>query len=337
MNWGTIIVGAVLTALALINDQQHWLPPLQLAGLAIAVLLIVVAPKPAWVALVIAGITALSLRSVVLMVNFEHENDFCLNGGALCSIDIQRGWYSVEEPYAPFDAKYLFELPVIPAWLIVLGVLGWAIRRRSWRTAVAGALYGVAVATTPYYAPIVLFAAAAAAIGPRKDVRYLAGIGILMFVLMDQHQPWSVVATIFAIVATLALGIWALARKDGVNGVVALASLAAAAVSPLLSAAVLLVASAIKQPLWFKLLLGAIGLVVFDVVIAALHSPTGTGQMMWIDARNAPVKPPLEFSAWQILAGVLLIGAAVAALYQHRHRVGSIRRTAERSAGKPNR
>ncbi|KJK41936.1 hypothetical protein UK23_39600 [Lentzea aerocolonigenes] len=323
MNWGTVVWGAALTALALLNDQLHWLPPLQFAGLAIAVLLIVVAPRPAWVALVIAGITAVSMRSVVLMVNFEHEDDFCLNGGALCSFDIQPGWYSVEEPYAPFDAKYLFELPVIPAWLIVLGVLGWAARRRSWRTAVAGAVYGVAVATIPYYAPIVLFAAAAAAIGARKDVRYLAGIGILMLVLMDQHQPWSLVATFVAVVAALGLGIRALVKKDGVNGLVALASLAAAAVSPLLSAGVLLVTSAIRQPLWFKLLLGAISLVVVDVVATSLHQPTGTGQMMWIDSRNAPVKPPLDFSAWQILAGVLLAGAAVAALYQHRHRVES--------------
>jgi hypothetical protein len=53
----------------------NWLPPLQFAALAIAVLLIVVAPRPAWVALLIAGLAAYSVRSAVLSVDFDHYLD----------------------------------------------------------------------------------------------------------------------------------------------------------------------------------------------------------------------------------------------------------------------
>jgi hypothetical protein len=52
--WRTIIFGAALAVLALVNDQLLWLPPLTFAALAIAVLLIVVAVNAA-VALVAVG------------------------------------------------------------------------------------------------------------------------------------------------------------------------------------------------------------------------------------------------------------------------------------------
>ena len=249
MMWRTVIIGAALVALALINDQMLWLPPSQFAALAIAVLLVVVAPRPAWVALLIAGLAAYSVRSVFIVAGFGIHDDFCFNGSAICTIS-QTGWDTVDPFGSPGATKYFLELPVVPAWLIVAGVLGWAIRRRSWRMAVAGALYGVAVVTMPIQAPILLFAAAAAAIGPRKDFRYLAAIGILAIVLMDPHRPWSLVGTIVAIMIALGLAIWALAKKDGVNGAVALVVLASAPLTPLLSAGVLLVVSLVKRYVW---------------------------------------------------------------------------------------
>lgn len=246
MIWRTAILGAALAALALLNEQMQWLPPLQFAALAIAVLLIVVAPRPAWVALVIAGIAAYSVRSVFFMVDFGLMGDLCLSGSAVCT-GTQVGWYTTDEDHSSGATDFFLELPVVPAWLIVIGVLGWAIRRRSWRTAVAGALYAGAVMLMPHQAPMVLFAAAAAALGPRKDVRYLAGIGILALALMDPLRPWSLVATIAAVATTLAIGIWALVKKDGVNGAVALVALASAPLTPFLSAAVLVVASLIRR------------------------------------------------------------------------------------------
>ncbi len=250
MMWRTVIFGAALAALALINDQMLWLPPFQFATLAIAVLLIVVAPRPAWVALLIAGIAAYSVRSVFFMVDFGSRGALCFNGSAICG-GTQPDWYTADEKfYSPVVTRFFLDLPVVPAWLIVAGVLGWAIRRRSWRTAVAGALYGVAVVTTPLQAPLVLFAAAAAAIGPRKDFRYLAGIGILAIVLMDPYRPWSLMGTIVATLVALGLGIWALAKKDGVNGAVALVVMASAPLTPFLSAGVLLVVSLVKRYVW---------------------------------------------------------------------------------------
>lgn len=247
MIWRTVVFGAALAALALINEQMLWLPPLQFAALAIAVLLIVVAPRPAWVALVIAGLAAYSVRAVFFMVDFGHRDALCLNGSAICS-GTQPGWYTADEKlYSPSVTKFFLELPVVPAWLVVAGVLGWAIRRRSWRTAVAGALYGVAVVVMPYEAPFVLFAAAAAAIGPRKDIRYLAGIGILALALIDQQGPWTLMVTIVTITVTLALGIWALAKKNGVNATVALVALASAPLTPFLSAGVLLASPLIRR------------------------------------------------------------------------------------------
>jgi hypothetical protein len=234
----TVVFGAVLAALALINDQMLWLPPLQFIALAVSVLLIVVAPRPAWVALVIAGLAAYSVRSVFLMVDFGQLDAVCLNGSAICG-GTQPGWYIADEKiYSPGVTRFFLELPVVPAWLVVAGVLGWAIRRRSWRTAVAGALYGATVVFLPHEAPIVLFAAAAAALGPRKDVRYLMGVGILSLALIS-----PLVATIVAITATLGLLIWALVRKDVVNGAVALVALASASLTPYLSAGVLLTAA----------------------------------------------------------------------------------------------
>ncbi|GGU78813.1 hypothetical protein [Lentzea flava] len=301
MIWRTVVFGAALAALALINEQTLWLPPVQFAALAIAVLLIAVAPRPAWVALVIAGLAAFSVRSAFLMVDFGTFDAVCLNGSAICG-GSRPGWYVADEKvYSPGVTRFFLELPVVPAWLVVAGVLGWAIRRRSWRTAVAGALYGAAVMAVPHEAPIVLFAAAAAAIGPRKDVRYLMGIGILAIALMDPYRPWSVVATIVAITATLGLVIWTLVKKDGFNGAIALMALAAATVTPLLSAGVLLAASAIKQPAWFKLLVAAIAAVTAHLALTSVRSPVD--------------------SMWLVVAGVLLAAAAVTALYQHRHRV----------------
>lgn len=243
----TIIIGAALAALALVNDQLLWLSPLTFTALAISVLLVVAAPRPAWVALVVAGIAAFSVRRADFMVSAPLWDDPCLDAGIICS-GSQPGWYSTTELVPSIStAEYLVELPVLPAWLIVAGVLGWAIRRRSWRTAVAAAVYAVAVVVMPYEAPMLLFAAAAAALGPRRDVRYLVGIGIAAIALMDQHRPWSLVATIVAIAATLALGIWALVKKNGVNGAVALVALASAPLTPFLSAGVLVTAAVVTR------------------------------------------------------------------------------------------
>lgn len=245
MMWRTVVVGAALVVLALVNDQLHWLPPHTFAALAIAVLLVVVAPRPAWVALVVAGLAAYSVRSVFLMVDFGHINAVCLNGSAICGTE--PGWYTTEGTLFSSEVQYYLELPVVPAWLVVAGVLGWAIRRRSWRTAVAGAVYAAAVMATPFQAPIVLLAAAAAALGPRRDVQYLAGVGILALALIDQQGPWTLIVTIVAIALTLALGVWALAKKNGVDAAVALVALASAPLTPFLSAGVLLVASLIRR------------------------------------------------------------------------------------------
>jgi hypothetical protein len=267
----------------------NWLPPLQFAALAIAVLLIVVAPRPAWVALLIAGLAAYSVRSAVLSVGFDHYLD---------------------------DTKDFLQLPPLPGWLIVLGVLGWAVRRRSWRTAVAGAVYGVAVEMLPYEAPIVLFAAAAAALGPRKDVRYLTGIGVLALALANQYGQWTLIVTIIAITATLALVVWALVQKDGVNGAVALVALASAALTPLLSAGVLLAASLLSRRAWLGLAAAAavIGMALFNQP----PEPAST-QMQWLSQDEVP-----DPSSWLIAPGLVLttvVIATVAALVERRHRV----------------
>lgn len=319
MIWGTIIFGTALAALSLVNDQLHWLPPLQFAALAVAVLLIVVAPRPAWVALVIAGLAAFSVRSVFLMVDFVHIDAVCLNGSAICS-GAQPGWYTGEPFYSPTVTRFFLELPVVPAWLIVVGVLGWAIRRRSWRTAVAGALYGVAVMTMPYEAPIVLLAAAAAAIGPRKDAHYLAGVGILALALINEQGAWTLLVTIVAITVTLALGSWAVFKKNSVNGAVALVSMAAASLTPFLSAGVLLIASAIKHRTWAGYAVCALG------ALAAIQSlmpddevPPGITTLRGVEMSRR-VAEERNSSIWLIVTGVLLAVATVVALYRHRHR-----------------
>lgn len=308
MTWRTIVFGAALVALSLTNDQLHWLPPPQFGALAIAVLLIVVAPRPAWVALAIAAIGAFTVRSATIAIGGALFDDPCVNSGIICT-GTQPGWYRSTDLFGSGYPKHLVELPFIPAWLIVVGVLGWAIRRRSWRTAVAGALYGLAVVLMPFQAPIVLFSAAAVALGPRKDARYLAGIGILAIGLVDPWGPWTLIGRMAAVAIALGLGSWALVKKDYVGVAVALAALAATTLSAFLSAGVLLAAAAVRQPLWFKLVVGAIGAVA-----------VGEALKPWAFLVQAPVKAD-EHSIWLILAGVLLVGAAVAALYQHHHRV----------------
>ncbi|GAA3660086.1 hypothetical protein GCM10022267_52870 [Lentzea roselyniae] len=171
----------------------------------------------------------------------------------------------------------------------------------------------------PFEAPIVLFAAAAAAIGPRRDARYLTGIGILALVLIDQRGPWTLLVTIIAITVTLGLGIWAWVKKNGVDGAVALVSLASAALTPFLSAGVLLVASAIKQRTLAVVAVCALGAVAVGQTLvprdeaqtfATLRAvPVDTG---FTEEQSSPI--------WLIAGGVLLAGAAVAALYRHRHR-----------------
>jgi hypothetical protein len=320
VNWGTIIVGAALTALALINEQTHWLLPLTFAAVAIAVLLIVVAPRPAWVALVIAGIGAFGVRSVSLAISGLFD-DPCVSSGIVCG-GTQPGWYRSTDLFGHGYTNYLVELPFIPAWVIVAGVLGWAIRRRSWRTAVAGAVYGAAVATMEFDAPIVLFAAAAAALGPRKDARYLAGLGILALALIDQQGPWTLITTIVAITVTLALLVWALFKKDGVNGTVALVALAAASLTPFLSAGVLLAASLVKRRAWF-------GLAAAAAVIgwALLTQQPTTTRMQWLSQDQVPVQ-----SSRLSAPGLLIAATAISAVAAM-----TIRRRAARSAGTPNR
>ena len=208
-----------------------------LGALAAALLLLAVAPRPAWVALAIAGAGAFA--AVEAMPSAPPSWSGCPNGASAC---FQIGWYTGEEDHEPSFLRFLYDWPTIPAWLVVAGVLGWAIRRRSWRTAIAGAVYGAAVFVMPYEAPIVLLAAAAAAIGPRRDAHYIAGVGL--FALAWADLPWTLLITI---TVTLALTILAAATKNGVNATVALVSLASAPLTPFLSAVVLLTIVLIRR------------------------------------------------------------------------------------------
>ncbi len=206
--------------------------------------------------------------------------------------------------------------------MVVVGVLGWAIRRLSWRVAVAGALYGAAVWTMPYQAPIVLFTAAAAALGPRRDPHYLAGLGILALALTDQYDAWTLMVTIVAITVALGLGIWALVKKNGVDAAVALVALASATVTPFLSAGVLLIASAAKQRTWAVYVVCALGaLAVSQTLMPDDDAQTFTTLRSVEMSRG--VAEEQNSSIWLIAAGVFLAAAAVTALYQHRHRFRS--------------
>ncbi|NGY65675.1 hypothetical protein G7043_42985 [Lentzea sp. NEAU-D13] len=206
-------------------------------ALAAVLLLLAVAPRPAWVALAIAGAGAFA--AVEAVPSAPPSWPGCPNGASAC---IQIGWYTGEEDHEPSFIRFLYDWPTVPAWLVVAGVLGWAIRRRSWRTAIASAVYGAAVFVMPYEAPIVLLAAAAAAIGPRRDAHYLAGVGL--FALAWTDLPWTLLITI---TVTLALGIRAVATKNGVNAAAALVSLASAPLTPFLSAGVLLTTVLIRR------------------------------------------------------------------------------------------
>ena len=182
-------------------------------------------------------------------------------------------------------------------------------------------MYGVAVMTMPYEAPIVLFAAAAAAIGPRKDVHYLAGVGILALALIDQQGSWTLLVTIIAITVTLALAGWAVFKKNGVNGAVALVSMAAASLTPFLSAGVLLIASAIKHRTWAGYAVCALGaLAASQALMPDDDVQPGITTLRGVEMSRR-VAEEQNSSIWLILMGVLLAGAAVAALYRRRHRV----------------
>ncbi|MGW6935871.1 hypothetical protein ACWGE0_37850 [Lentzea sp. NPDC054927] len=205
-----------------------------LGAVVAALLLIALAPRPAWVALVIAGAGAFA--AVETRPSAPSWWQGCPGGVSACLVAVE------EDPYEPSFMRFILDWPTIPAWLVVAGVLGWAIRRRSWRTAIAGAVYGAAVFAMPHEAPIVLVAAATAALGPRKDAHFLAGVGL--FALAWADLPWTLLV---AIAVPLALAIWAAATKNGVNVAVALVSLASAPLTPFLSAGVLLATALIRR------------------------------------------------------------------------------------------
>lgn len=204
-----------------------------LGALAAALLLVAVAPRPAWVALALAGAGAFA--AVEAAPSAPSWWPGCPDGFSAC-------WVAVEEDHEPSFVRFLYEWPAIPAWLVVAGVLGWAIRRRSWRTAIAGAAYGAAVFAIPHEAPIVLLAAAAAAIGPRKDAFYIAGVGL--FALAWTDLPWTLLITI---AVTLVLTIQAVPTRNGVNAAAVLVSLASAPLTPFLSAGVLVTTALVRR------------------------------------------------------------------------------------------
>lgn len=255
-NWWTAGLAVALTAYPLLGGETV-VPMIYWLAATAALLLIIAAPRPAWVALVAAGLAAVAVKTMPV-----YSNPFlrpCPPDMACIHLYSEPGWYAVE------DDKILgtggiggvggvggvgygdATLPFEPLWLVVAGVLGWAVRRRSWRVAVAGAVFGGAVYVWQDNAWIVVFAAAAAAIGPRRDANYLVGLGVLALALMDQNGPWTLIVTILAIAATLALGIRALTKKNGVDGTVALIALATAPLTPFLTAGVLLAYSLIRR------------------------------------------------------------------------------------------
>lgn len=284
-NWWMAGLAVVLTAYPLLDGETFVPMSYWFAGTA-ALLLIVAAPRPAWVALVVAGLAAIALQTLPtepLTSSSSLErcppNTLCnrvileplpntsspvippcpTNNNTICLYATATRDLSTGGERSARAEKTLVTggiggigygqstLPFEPAWLVVAGVLGWAIRRRSWRVAVAAAMFGGTVYLWDDTAWMVAFAAAAAAIGPRKDPHYLVGLGILTLALMDQDSPWTLAVTIVAIAATLALGTWALTKKNGLNGTVALVALATAPLTPFLTAGVLLAYSLIRR------------------------------------------------------------------------------------------
>ncbi|KOV78557.1 hypothetical protein [Nocardia sp. NRRL S-836] len=244
---GVIPGGTVITAL----------PGVVWIAFGVAVLLVAVAPRPAWVALLLAGFGALAAHTVTLTPRFLI--DACAAPGAVCGT--APGWYSAEERTAQVTIGSYADIGALgrdhaywdtwwsftPVWFVVAAVLVWALRRRSWRVAVAGVAFGAVLWAMPENAAITMFAAAAAALGPRRDPFYLAGIGVLALALADRHGPWTLVVTIVAIAVGLALGIWAYLSKNGLNGAIAVVALAVAPLTPLFTAGVLLAAPVLRR------------------------------------------------------------------------------------------
>ncbi len=249
----TVVVAAALglTYLGVVPGRSFvfaW-PEVLWFAVGVAVLLVVVAPKPAWVALAIAGFGALAAYTVTLDPTFLAR--LCTRPGAVCGsapgwfvaedVERERGWLS---DHAHAHTETLWFTPV---WFVVAGVALWAVRRRSWRVAVAAVVFGVVLWAAPEYAAVPVFAAAAAAIGPRRNPFYLAGIGVLALALTDQRGPWTLVVTIGAVAVGLALGIWACLSKNGLNGAIAVVALAVAPLTPFLTAGVLLAAPVLRR------------------------------------------------------------------------------------------
>ncbi|ANZ39224.1 hypothetical protein BBK82_27295 [Lentzea guizhouensis] len=258
---GGIAVLAValgLTFLGVLPGHQvvDAMPEVVWIAFGVAVLLVAVAPRPAWVALAIAGFGSLAAYTMTLSPMFLINP--CTLPGAVCGS--APGWYSAEERPAQavstdrgagiggLGYSYDDMLTYTPVWFVVAAVLVWAIRRHSWRVAVAAVVFGAVLWAAPEYAAIPVFAAAAAALGPRRDPFYLAGIGVLALALTDRQEQWTLLlVTIIAIATGLALGIWAYLSKNGLNGAIAVVALAVAPLTPFLTAGVLLAAPALRR------------------------------------------------------------------------------------------
>ncbi|MGZ3143913.1 hypothetical protein ACVDFE_18355 [Lentzea chajnantorensis] len=255
---GGIVVLAValgLTFLGVLPARPvvEAMPEVVWIAFGVALLLVAVAPRPAWVALSIAGFGSLAAYTVTLSPMFLTNP--CTLPGAVCGS--APGWYSSDERPAQVVVSSGATgigslgrddmLTYTPVWFVVAAVLVWAIRRRSWRVAVAGVAFGAVLQAAPEHAAIPVFAAAAAALGPRRDPFYLAGIGVLALALADRQEPWTLAVTIIAITAGLALGFWSCARKNGADGAIAVVALAVAPVTPFLTAGVLLATPLLRR------------------------------------------------------------------------------------------
>ncbi|MGW6445016.1 hypothetical protein [Lentzea sp. NPDC055074] len=249
-NWWALGLVAVLSGVTLLDDEFRWLSPMHVGAAAVAVALIAVAPRPVWVALLATACAAMAVHTAVVAVPFSEYDKLCNVPGQCVQITITTTTprFLTQENPATTPLEPWFDLPFLPAWLLVAGLLGWAVRRLSWRVAVAAACYGAALVWLGgHMAPLVVFAAAAAAIGPRKDAHYLAGAGILALALADRYDAWTLLVTLISIVAALGLGIWALVKKNGANAAIALVALAVAPLTPFLGAGVLLVSPVIRR------------------------------------------------------------------------------------------